>query len=114
MDFPLYIPSNVFSCGPILFPIKPLAEKDAKLNLWLQKPTVLVCLGSHFQIPAETAVELAKGLKHLMDSDHSIQVLWKLKTDMQESHEFQEAVGDVILDDRMNIMSWIEPDIISV
>jgi len=90
IEFPLAIlPENIIPCGPILQAWLPLSETDPSLARWItQAPTVYVNLGTHVVVDEEFAVEMARGLRTMLDAVENIlwrderlrglQVLWKL------------------------------------
>jgi hypothetical protein len=114
MDFPLHIPANVISCGPILGPSQTLTSFDTDLADWIKRPTVLICLGSQYQSTAETAIQMAKGVRVLLEHHEDIQVLWKLRFNWEDSEEFCGTLRDEIAKERVKITRWIVPELISI
>lgn len=114
LDFPFEIPDNVVSCGPILRKCRPLSEQDPEMDAWLQKPTILISLGSHVKPTEKIAVDMAKGIATVLSKHPDIQVLWKLRYDWEGSSAFQKVLGSLITAGSVKVVSWIQPDIISV
>lgn len=114
LDFPLHVPSNVISCGPIHQQCTPLSTSDPELEAWLTKPTVLISLGSHVRLSESIAVQMAKGVQAVITKRPELKVLWKLKYDWESSDEFQEVLGSSITTGSVKVVSWIQADIISV
>ncbi|KAJ5475569.1 hypothetical protein N7539_007856 [Penicillium diatomitis] len=114
LDFPLVIPDNVVSCGPIVRGHLPLSVADAQIDAWLTKPTILISLGSHAPLTESNALQTAKGIVALTTQMPDLKILWKLKFDWQNSKEFNEVLGKDIKEDRIRIVPWIQADIMSV
>lgn len=105
LEFPLKVlPGHVVPCGPIVREARTVKEVDAELARWLEGgPTVYVNLGTHVFMSEENAVEMATGIRLLLDHARSaswedrklggLRVLWKLT--MQKSVEDGERkLGD--------------------
>lgn len=104
-------------CGPILLASLPVAEVDPDLAMWLQARsggTVLVNLGTLNVSDAAYALEMAKGLKRLLDAQPEIQVLWKIKTSTALSSEIAILLSDALAKDRIRIFSWLKADPLSI
>lgn len=114
MDFPFYIPENVISCGPILRQCQPLVESDPDLAEWLNKPTILISLGSHVKPTERVAVQMAKAVQTVLTERPYLQVLWKLRYEWQDSDTFLEVLGPLIAAGSVKIVPWIESDIMAV
>lgn len=114
LDFPLHVPANVISCGPILRQCPPLSTSDPELEAWLTKPTVLISLGSHVRLSESIAVEMAKGVRMVITERPDMKILWKLKYDWESSDEFQKVLGSFITAGWVKVVSWIQADIMSV
>jgi hypothetical protein len=114
MDFPLYVPGNVISCGPILRRCLPLAESDAELGSWLKEPTILICLGSHVQHPEDDAIEMTKAIQTVLREFPDMQVLWKLRYDWQGSPRVKSVLESLVLSGNVRVVSWIKPEIVSL
>ncbi|KAI8714905.1 hypothetical protein NCS52_01211400 [Fusarium sp. LHS14.1] len=110
---------KTFGCGPIL---RPLENIDSDLATWLSRgPVVYINLGTHCLTSESEAVEMARSLKNLLDTASSkqkfpgLQVLWKLKKDLERSGDFDigpgSAVHTVLSDeidkDRVRIVNWV-------
>lgn len=114
-EFPCHVPRKFTLCGPILRPCAPVADEHPDLALWLvQRPTVLVNLGTIAQFSTAIEREFAKGLRALLDARPDIQVLWKLPragasrsdsdiTDPEALASLSSAIGD----GRLRIESWL-------
>ena len=114
LDFPFEVPDNVVSCGPILRKCPELFETDPELDSWLQKPTILISLGSHVKPTEQIAVDMAKGIAAVLAKQPDIQVLWKLRYDWESSVEFQKVLGSLIAAGSVKVVDWIKADIMSV
>lgn len=114
MDFPLYVPDNVISCGPILRPCPSLTDSDPALDSWLKEPTILICLGSHVQAPENDALQMTMATQAVLREFPSMQVLWKLKYDWESSPTVKNILGSLVSSDKVRIFPWIQPEIISL
>ncbi|KAJ5780651.1 hypothetical protein N7457_005811 [Penicillium paradoxum] len=114
MDFPLYIPDNVVSCGPILRRSLSLAESDAELGSWLKEPTILICLGSHVQAPEDDTVRMATAIQAVLREFPSIQFLWKLQYSWETSPRIKGVLEYLVDSTQVRIVQWIQPEIISL
>lgn len=105
------IPSNVIGCGPITLPSVSIEDVDKELWNWLGKnATILINLGSHFSMDAKAALEMAKGIKAVLESRPDLQCLWKLKYDWKCDAELEKAVCTLIDSDRLRMVSWLNVD----
>ncbi|KAJ5083257.1 hypothetical protein N7456_012684 [Penicillium angulare] len=111
MDFPLSVPTNVISCGPILRQHLPLSEVDPGMEEWLKRPTILISLGSHVRPTEAIALQMAKGIQLVLNKHTDIQVLWKLRYDWRDSVAFQDTLGTFIDSSLVMIVDWIEAGI---
>lgn len=114
MDFPLYVPDNVISCGPILRRSLSLGESDAALGSWLKEPTVLICLGSHVQAPEDDAIRMATAIRAVLREFPNMQFLWKLQYDWENSPRVKGIFQNLLQFEQVKIVSWIQPEIISI
>ncbi|OQE18833.1 hypothetical protein PENFLA_c020G05271 [Penicillium flavigenum] len=114
MDFPLYVPDNVVSCGPILRSYSSLADSDPALDSWLKEPTILICLGSHVQAPENDAMEMAVAIQAVLREFPNMQVLWKLAYDWESSPTVKNILEPLVNSDKVRTFPWIKPEIISV
>ncbi|KGO71298.1 Major facilitator superfamily domain, general substrate transporter [Penicillium italicum] len=114
MDFPLYVPDNVISCGPIVRSFSSLIESDPALDSWLKEPTILICLGSHVQAPEDDAMQMAVAIQVVLREFPDVQVLWKLKYDWKSSPKVKNILGPLVNSDKVRIFPWIQPEIISI
>ncbi|RSL54893.1 hypothetical protein CEP54_009643 [Fusarium duplospermum] len=110
---------KIFGCGPIL---RPLESIDGDLAAWLSRgPVIYINLGTHCLTSETEAVEMARSLKNLIDKASSkqklpgLQVLWKLKKDLERSGDFDVGPGSAVhavlsneIDkDRVRIVGWV-------
>jgi hypothetical protein len=114
MDFPLHVPDNVISCGPILRPHSSLAANDPSLNAWLTEPTILICLGSHVRAPETDAMQMVRAIQTIFSKFPDIHVLWKLRYDWESSPRVKAILGPLVYSDKVRVVSWIQPEIISL
>lgn len=114
LDFPLHVPGNVVSCGPILRQCQPLSTSDPELEAWLTKPTILINLGSHVRLSESIAIQMAKGVRTVITKRSDLKILWKLKYDLETSDGFQKVLGSSIAAGSVKVVSWIQADIRSV
>ncbi|KAJ6114545.1 hypothetical protein N7486_000323 [Penicillium sp. IBT 16267x] len=114
MDFPLHVPDNVVSCGPILRFHESLLDKDPEMAAWLTRPTILVSLGSHVKPTEDVAIQMAKAIQSVLDTHTDHQVLWKLRYDWTTSDAFQKVLGTCIYSGSVRIVPWIQADIIAI
>ncbi|KAJ5766577.1 uncharacterized protein N7511_004193 [Penicillium nucicola] len=114
MDFPLHVPKNVISCGPILRPHTSLASTDPSLNAWLTNPTILICLGSHVRASETDALQMARAIQSVLTQCPDMHVLWKLRYDWESSSRVKAILGPLVFSDKVRVVSWIQPEIISL
>ncbi|KAJ5520442.1 UDP-glucuronosyl/UDP-glucosyltransferase [Penicillium fimorum] len=114
MDYPLYVPDNVISCGPILRASSALIESDPALDSWLKESTILICLGSHVQAPESDAMQMTMAIQGVLSEFPNMQVLWKLKYDWETSPTVRDVLGPLVNSDKVRVVPWIKPEIISV
>ena len=123
---------NVTPCGPILLPVRPVAEIDTELHDWLQRgPTILINLGSLVRMDDAMKREFAAGLKDVLDKRPGIQVLWKMKksggfaisSQGKEATKFQaagdiqyplHALSDEIASGMVRVLDWLSVDPLSL
>ena len=116
-EFPCHVPSKFTLCGPILRPCAPVADEHPDLALWLvQRPTVLVNLGTIAQLSPTMEREFAKGLRALLDVRPDIQVLWKLPRSAASASDSESGITDpealaslssAIEDGRVRTENWL-------
>ncbi|CAG7951090.1 unnamed protein product [Penicillium nalgiovense] len=114
MDFPLYVPDNVVSCGPILRSYSSLIESDPALEAWLNEPTILICLGSHVQAPENDAMEMTVAIQAVSREIPNMQVLWKLAYNWESSPTVKNILWPLVNSDKVRTFPWIKPEIISI
>jgi UDP:flavonoid glycosyltransferase YjiC (YdhE family) len=115
IDLPMEVPPNITFCGPITLKEIPLSRSDPELLTWLEKgPTIIVQLGTHEQASTEMAIELAGGLRVILDQRPDIQVLWKLKNAKSFKDTLDEVLGQDVKLGRVKIEAWINADPISI
>jgi hypothetical protein len=127
LEFPLKVlPRHVVPCGPIVRPARAVGEVDAGLAAWLaQGPTVYVNLGTHVLMTEESAVEMATGIRILLDHARStawrerkmggLQVLWKLAMQGEydvdrERSRIYRILGRDVESGVVRIVRWIEAE----
>ncbi|EPS27025.1 putative UDP-galactose:ceramide 1-beta-galactosyltransferase [Penicillium oxalicum 114-2] len=96
LDFPLNVPNNVISCGPVLRGHLPLSKADAEIEAWHAKPTILISLGSHAPLSETNALQMAKAIQ------------------AENSKKFNEILRPSIEKGSVRIVSWIRADIMSI
>lgn len=91
LDYPFdVLPAHVVPCGPIVRAAPAVAAVDGELAAWLARgPTVYVNLGTHLQMDAGQALEMALAFRDLLDRAEEVgygakggarlQILWKLR-----------------------------------
>ena len=122
IDFPFaVIPEEMLLCGPIVMPFDPLEESDPALMKWLDNgPTVMVNLGSHVVSNERLAGEMSRAFRILLGYHDKksgftkIQVLWKVKTDVDIEKVIDEVIGKEIEEGRIKVMAWLDAQPISI
>jgi hypothetical protein len=127
LEFPICMPDHIVPCGPIVRPAAGTAEVDPDLANWLSNgPTVYINLGTQMQTTEWDALEIARSLRQLFDRSFShkdprmrdLQVLWRLTKRGNYSAESGSRIhgilGKEIDDNKVLILSWLEPDPASV
>ncbi|KAJ3543981.1 hypothetical protein NM208_g3289 [Fusarium decemcellulare] len=128
LDYPFdVLPSHVITCGPIVRASPSIASADPSLDAWLaQAPTLYVNLGSHLEMDASEALEMASAFHVLLDQTDStghgaasgLQILWKIKlkevqgdgaTNTQEDtyNAIYKTLGQEASSDRIRLADWI-------
>lgn len=134
LDYPFdVLPLHIVPCGPIVRASPDLRESDPSLAKWLaQAPTVYINLGSHLEVDAVEAAEMAAALHAVFGSaeeegsstSQRMQVLWKIKWKSPQSgeetnHGETDTVGDAgrnivdgilhheIGNDQIRITNWV-------
>ncbi|KAJ8085589.1 hypothetical protein PM082_004407 [Marasmius tenuissimus] len=100
-DFPFFVPENVTSCGPFIFPYVPVGEKDPELARWLGR--------------GPTACEF--GVAACNGWGERTGILWKFKrpaSDERIQDVIEEVIGKELRDGRVRIVEWLEADPASV
>lgn len=132
-DFPLdYSPARhrhtLTACGPIIMAAPPIEEADPELAKWMAGgPVVFICLGTHFIMTEELALQMASALKALFSRAEStgvmkgLRVLWKLRRpkgektySIDEGSAVYEILGEYMREDRVKVSSWLEATPISI
>lgn len=104
------IPKNVSAVGPIIMPVTPVAEQDAKLHAWLeQAPTILINLGSSIDYSRERATVMAAAIKQVLNHK-KVQVLWKIKKGDEYSDDCLALLQGDIADGRVKVETWLSVD----
>lgn len=114
LDFPLNVPNNVISCGPVLRGHLPLSKADAEIEAWHAKPTILISLGSHAPLSETNALQMAKAIQAVLAQQPDLKILWKLKFAWENSKKFNEILRPSIEKGSVRIVSWIRADIMSI
>jgi hypothetical protein len=102
-------------CGPIIMDGPSVQKDDPELDMWLSRgPTVLICLGTHFQFTEDLAFEMATALRMILDAGNEYQVLWKLKVPkgdkafrVDDGSKLYSVLGTEISQDRVRILEWL-------
>ncbi|KAB5540331.1 hypothetical protein GE09DRAFT_1205720 [Coniochaeta sp. 2T2.1] len=126
LEFPLKVlPRHVVPCGPIVRPARGVAEVDPELAAWVRGgKTVYVNLGTHVRMSKGSAVEMATGLRALLDHARTValgekkvqglRVLWKLALEEGEggweNSRVYSILGRDVEDGAVRIVRWIEPE----
>jgi hypothetical protein len=85
-----------------------MKESDP-LWAWLENgPTVLVNLGTHTAANEKFAVQLAGGLRVLLDRQVDTQVLWKVRGAADMMAVLINVLGHVIDNGRVKIVDWLD------
>jgi UDP:flavonoid glycosyltransferase YjiC (YdhE family) len=104
LDYPGVPVKDIIPCGPILLPAPALG--DGELAAWLAvRPTVLVSLGSHTELPEHLARIVHGALIRLLDARADLQILWKLK---------RFGPYDLPAHDRVKIVDWLDVDPVAI
>lgn len=131
VEFPLaVVPRNVIPCGPMLRAWQPLRETDPELAAWVVRgPTVYVNLGTHVVVDEEFAVEMARGLRIMLDGVAGVlwrdkrlkglQVLWKLKRKEEYSvvgpgSRIYELLGEELDTGKVKVVEWFDAEPMAV
>ncbi|KAM0133454.1 hypothetical protein ACHAP3_005980 [Botrytis cinerea] len=111
IDYPFnVIPENVVQCGPIFLSTAPASEQDPELSEWLKNsPTVLINLGSTANYDLNTATEMAKAIRILLDNTN-VQVLWKFNKRHPFTDEFLAIISPDLESGRVRMSKWINVD----
>ncbi|KAK8032222.1 hypothetical protein PG990_001956 [Apiospora arundinis] len=104
-----YVPPNVTCTGPIVSYSPPLTELDPKLALWLQRgPTVLVNLGNTVSYDEIRATAFIGALNSLLDSQPTLQVLWKFQKAGTYSDDMFSVGKKHLESGRLRMVSWLD------
>ena len=116
LDLPAIIPPNIACVGPILQAVEPVKSKDPELADWLSGgPTILIVLGSIFDIQPAYAAELVCALKQIMNVRKDVQVLWKYQSSKASSDVTSDpSLQDLVSGGRLRIVKWLEADPLAV
>ncbi|RDW80324.1 hypothetical protein BP5796_05022 [Coleophoma crateriformis] len=115
IDYPIPWPSDLEFVGPIVAPYKSPIEDDPDLWNWLQQGhTVIICLGTHALLAQHAIMELAKGLRILLDQCPKVQILWKLKKDKDFDKSATLPLLTEIDSGRVRLTEWIKSDLAAV
>ena len=110
IEYPLIIPANFTTCGPIFLSLAPVTERDPDLADWLAgAPTVLINLGSALSYNETDGMEMAEALKTLM-MNTQVQVLWKFNKRHEFSDSFLDPIKEYVKSGRVRLEKWITVD----
>lgn len=108
-DFPCRVPPNIISCGPIIKQSLGFSLAGSGIASFLDKrSTILVNLGTHRTTDLTFGLELAAGLKILLDARPMIQILWKFKSDKDIAAQVTNFLSKEIAEDSIRIEKWLE------
>lgn len=118
LDVGAIIPPKFACMGPILQAVEPVETKDPELAAWLKRgPTVLIVLGSIFDIQPEYAMELMKALHEILRTRKDVQVLWKYQritstVNSKDAGVMENAVSEASKEwqGRLRVVHWLEAD----
>ncbi|ETS81666.1 hypothetical protein PFICI_06668 [Pestalotiopsis fici W106-1] len=103
------VPANVTAVGALLLDSAPAAQQDAGLVKWLQKPTVVVNLGSLFTYSEERAITMAAAIGWLLDHT-DFQVLWKMAPHNDFGDAYAAPLQEFVKQERLKISHWLPID----
>jgi hypothetical protein len=125
-EFPMTMPGNITSCGPLLLLSTPVSDTDMELLSWLKrKPTVLISMGTLVIMDNSLNQEIASGLRVFLSRHPEVQILWKI----QKRYSYEEVnyqnlgVTDEIIhgllaaeiaSGQVRIVNWLKADPISI
>ena len=115
IDYPGVIPDKYVCVGPILQAVEPVAQKDPQLDEWLSRnPTILISLGSHFEMEPEYAQALSEALALILNVRHDVQILWKYKPSSPDAQVTTRAIQQLVIEDKVKIVNWLEADPLAI
>jgi UDP:flavonoid glycosyltransferase YjiC (YdhE family) len=125
-EFPMTMPGNVTSCGPLLLPSTLVSDTDTELLSWLKrKPTVLISMGTLVIMDNSLNQEIASGLRVFLSRHPDVQILWKI----QKRYSYEEVnyqnlgapdeiihglLAAEIASDQVRIVNWLKADPVSI
>ncbi|KAM7183006.1 hypothetical protein V8F20_012772 [Naviculisporaceae sp. PSN 640] len=119
MEFPLkVVPKYIIPCGPMIRPAKQVGEVDPALERWLMGKrgqeeavgTIYVNLGTHMRFDEASAVELAKGLRILLDQADRLAAQDDSLGKREGKEVSKRVLGKDMDCDRIRIVDWIEAE----
>ena len=115
LDFPLVVPENLGTYGPIVLDTNPIEIADPELGRWLNRgETVVMCMGTHFHYSESQAKAVIDGLLSAVDHGSNTQFLWKLPN----KPGFEDLINEVLKNpkdkERFRIVDWLEADPASI
>jgi UDP:flavonoid glycosyltransferase YjiC (YdhE family) len=125
-EFPMTMPGNITSCGPLLLPSTPVSDTDTELLSWLKrKPTVLISMGTLVIMDNSLNQEIASGLRVFLSRHPDVQILWKI----QKRYSYEEVnyqnlgapdeiiyglLATEIASGQVRIVNWLKADPVSI
>ena len=133
IDFPFDVSENLHLhrltfCGPIVMDAPSVQAQDPELDQWLSRgPTILICLGTHFEFTEDLACEMALALRVILDReenkglDRSYRILWKMKRpkggkafSIEKGSRIHSLLETAISEDRVRIAEWLSASPLAV
>jgi hypothetical protein len=109
-DYPMIIPPNVTTCGPIYLSLAPVSKRDPDLASWLTRaPTVLINLGTHTDYNETDATAMVGGIRTLLDNTDA-QVLWKFNKRHPYNDDFLSPLKKELASKRVVMQKWINAE----
>lgn len=125
-EFPMAMPGNITSCGPLLLPSTLVSDTDTELLSWLKrKPTVLISMGTLVIMDNSLNQEIASGLRVFLSRHPDVQILWKI----QKRYSYEEVnyqnlgapdeiihglLAAEIASGQVRIVNWLKADPVSI
>ncbi|ODN97030.1 hypothetical protein I350_08008 [Cryptococcus amylolentus CBS 6273] len=101
---------KVVCAGPILLPVRPLADADPELLKWLgPSQLVLINLGTHFLQTPSFANAILHSILSLLTLRPDLKVLWKLCKYGEYDIDLS-LLGDDVLGKRVRVVEWLDAE----